>query len=256
MSERKQKLFARLFKPKDRQVKPSTSQPESHPQGSCTTKFPDGIKVLHDCPDETAMVDVCFVHGLTGDRESTWKTPGQEPWIQSLLPSKLAGARILTYGYDAYVANKSVVSCNRLIDHATNLLADLTTDRASCNATARPLIFVAHSLGGLVCKQAILLSRNTPESHLRDVFDSVKGVAFMGTPHRGSWMAGWASIPASALGLVKSTNRSLLKVLETDDQLLELLQVNFWSCMSFSTVPPPCCFRQPRDSHQGSPNKG
>jgi hypothetical protein len=37
------------------------------------SSFPDGVKVLHDCSDAT--VDICFVHGLTGDRESTW-SPG------------------------------------------------------------------------------------------------------------------------------------------------------------------------------------
>ena len=51
----------------------------------------------------------------------------------------------------------------------------------------------------------------------------------MGTPHKGAWMADWANIPASALGLVKSTNKSLLKILETDDQFLESIQVRFWA---------------------------
>lgn len=51
----------------------------------------------------------------------------------------------------------------------------------------------------------------------------------MGTPHKGSWMANWARIPAGAFGLVKSANKSLLKVLETDDQLLEAIQVDFLS---------------------------
>src|SRR5437667_5348153 len=91
---------------------------------------------------------------------------------------------------------------------------DLTTDRNSCDASSRPLIFVTHSLGGLVCKEAILLSRNNPEFHLRGIFDYTKGIVFMGTPHKGSWMADWTKIPATALGLVKSTNKSLLKILE------------------------------------------
>lgn len=36
-------------------------------------------------------------------------------------------------------------------------------------------------------------------------------------------------IPASGLGVLKSTNKSLLQVLGTDDQLLESIQVRFWS---------------------------
>lgn len=82
---------------------------------------------LHDCPHAT--VDICFVHGLTGDRTTTWTAQGQSDlWPKTLLPSKLSTARILSYGYDAYVVRGSVAGSNRLIDHATNLLTDLTTD--------------------------------------------------------------------------------------------------------------------------------
>ncbi|KXX73079.1 Protein SERAC1 [Madurella mycetomatis] len=190
--------------------------------------FPDGVKILHDCSDAT--VDVCFVHGLTGNRESTWTARGQSaPWPQTLLPSKLNRARILTYGYDAYMVRKGVSGLNRLIDHATNLLNDLTTDRSSSNASSRPLIFVVHSLGGLVCKKAILLSRNNPEAHLHDIFNCTRGIAFMGTPHKGSRIADWVHIPADAIGFFKSTNKSLLEILEKDNQLLESIQVDFWS---------------------------
>jgi hypothetical protein len=51
----------------------------------------------------------------------------------------------------------------------------------------------------------------------------------MGTSHKGFWMADWAKMPASALGLAKSTNNMLLEILETDSQLLESIQVKFWS---------------------------
>ena len=207
------------------QLEPSQWSPEDSPR---PFSFPDGVKVLHECPDAT--VDICFVHGLTGNRDSTWTTHGQStPWPKTLLPPEFDRARILTYGYNAYILRKSVAGSNRLIDHAANFLNDLTTDRARHNASSRALIFVAHSLGGLVCKKAILLSRNNPEAHLQGMFNCTKGVVFMGTPHKGSWMADWAKIPAGALGLVKSANRSLLKVLETDDQLLEAIQVDFQS---------------------------
>lgn len=202
--------------------------PQGTVENSSSAAFPDGIEVLYDTHDAT--VDICFIHGLTGDRTSTWTAYGQStPWPKTLLSSKLSTARILSYGYDAYIVRKSVAGSNRLIDHATNLLNDLTTDRFLHNASSRPLIFVAHSLGGLVCKKAVLRSRNNPDAHLRSIFDCTKGIIFMGTPHKGSWMADWATIPAGALGVVKSTNRSLLKILETDDQLLEALQVDFWS---------------------------
>jgi hypothetical protein len=78
-----------------------------------------------------------------------------------------------------------------------------------------------------VCKKAILLSRNNPEPHLKSIFKCVKGIIFLGTPHTGSWMADWARIPASSLGIIKSINKSLLQTLETDNQLVESIQIDF-----------------------------
>src|ERR1700761_3987332 len=73
--------------------------------GQPATTFPDGIRVLHECTDAT--VDICFIHGLTGNRDTTWTAKGQsQPWPQALLAPKLTSARILTYGYDAYGGKK------------------------------------------------------------------------------------------------------------------------------------------------------
>lgn len=223
----------RLLKPlkgKDKATPPTAptpSSPPTDPSPSSTpevTSFPDGIKVWHDCTD--ANIDLCFVHGLTGNRDTTWTADGESmPWPQAFIPPELPKARVLTYGYDAYVVRKGAAGSNRLIDHATNLLHDLTRDRV--RSPDRPLFFVAHSLGGLVCKKAILHSRNNPDEHLRGIFESTKGIIFMGTPHKGSWKAHWATIPVSVFGLVKSTSPGLLDVLQPNNQLLESLHVDF-----------------------------
>lgn len=192
--------------------------------------FPDGLKTLAD--PQNASVDICFVHGLTGNRVSTWTANGQDKtWMQLFLPQKLPSARILTYGYDAYIVRGigKTASSNRLSDHAHNLLNDLATDRDGCGASSRPLIFVAHSLGGLVCKEVLLIAKDNPEVHLQSVFSSARGIVFLGTPHQGSWMASWANIPARSLGVVISTNRSLLNILEESNEFLSSIQQKFLS---------------------------
>jgi protein SERAC1 len=67
---------------------------------------------------------IIFIHGMTWDQERTWTAPGQENrWPKDILPKKLDKARVLAYGYDAYVVDwKDVVSTNRLNNHAQNLL--------------------------------------------------------------------------------------------------------------------------------------
>jgi protein SERAC1 len=64
------------------------------------------------------------VHSLTGDLETTWTaTDASAPWPQTLLPLEIPDARILTFGYDIYVADwRAVVSKDRVTDHAWSLL--------------------------------------------------------------------------------------------------------------------------------------
>ncbi|KAF5604072.1 ankyrin repeat domain-containing protein [Fusarium pseudocircinatum] len=206
-----------------------TSNTVATPEATCND-FPDGVKIWHS--PEDAALDICFIHGLSGNRDKTWTAPGQpNPWPAELLPSRLAKARLLTYGYDAYVLKKSVSSTNRLIDHANNLLHDLAVERASSGIIDRPLVFVVHSFGGIVCKTALIISRQSPKAHLRHISNCTRGIAFLGTPHRGSWAADWAKIPAWALGQVKSTNRSILDVLQINSQYLTFIQTSFLSML-------------------------
>ncbi|KAK3937089.1 hypothetical protein QBC46DRAFT_417131 [Diplogelasinospora grovesii] len=174
--------------------------------------FPSGIKLLH-CP-EIAAADIVFVHGLTGDREKTWTARhASEPWPQALLPSELPTARVLTFGYDAYVADwRGMVSQSRIGNHAWNLLTSLTSYREKDDTNERPIIFVCHSLSGLVCED----SRERPEPHLQNIIRCTRGIAFLGTPHHGAGLARWAELLSRSIGVVKQTNADIVAVLRSD----------------------------------------
>jgi hypothetical protein len=83
---------------------------------------------------------VIFIHGLTGDRERTWTAMGQtEPWPKTLLPTVLPKARILTFGYDAYVTSfRDLVSKNRIGNHAKDLLGKLAIYRGKDDTVLFP----------------------------------------------------------------------------------------------------------------------
>lgn len=48
------------------------------------------------------------------------------------------------------------------------------------------MIFVGHSLGGLVVKQALLLASESLHDSYHDILNATSGIVFLGTPHRGS----------------------------------------------------------------------
>ena len=78
-----------------------------------------------------ALQSLVFVHGLTGGQLSTWTArSASDPWLQTILPSHVPRARILAFGYDAFVTSlTSIVSTNRVENHAKNLLSTLANYR-------------------------------------------------------------------------------------------------------------------------------
>ncbi|KAJ5166726.1 uncharacterized protein N7482_005507 [Penicillium canariense] len=201
---------------------------------SYSTEGKYGLRGLSEPPG--ANVDIVFVHGLTGNRETTWTdTPTKIFWPEQLLPTDLPTARILTFGYDADIIHAlRVAGSNTLRDHGKGLAHDLALWRMRSRTNRRPLIFVAHSLGGLVTEQALLISRNAAQQHLKDLFECTAGIVFMGTPHLGSNKASWAA-PLTKLGnVLRKTNREIVQVLEPGSEMLANLQQEFHTMLEDS----------------------
>ncbi|RYO85586.1 hypothetical protein DL764_009146 [Monosporascus ibericus] len=170
--------------------------------------FPSGIKPL--CSPEDSAIDIVFVHGLTGNRDNTWTAQDEtEPWPQTLLSSILTTARVLTFGYDAYVADwRGMVSQNRIANHAWNLLTSLASYRENDDT-------------------ALVTSRQRPERHLQNILRSTRGIIFLGTPHHGAGLARWAELLSRSIGLVKQTNSKIVDVLRRDSEVLARIQDSF-----------------------------
>lgn len=197
---------------------------------------PFGIKVWHD--SKRAIVDICFVHGLFGDRDSTWAAEkDQEPWPQKILAKELGyEANLFTYGYDAYLFRRLPSGSSKLREHAEDLLTRLTAHREKYGTTGRPLIFVVHSLGGLLCKVALIRSRAIPDTRFQAIYNNTRAIAFMGTPHKGSWLAHWGKIPTAMIRKVPlvRVNSELIKLLGVDNQLLDDIHIQFLDLMRAS----------------------
>lgn len=86
---------------------------------------------------------------------------------------------------------------------------------------ARPIIFIAHSLWGLVVKDALLSSRSSPEQHLRQILDCTRAILFLGTPHYGADLAdiGQRLIGLASLATAR-TNQRIVSVLRRKSEVL------------------------------------
>jgi hypothetical protein len=170
-------------------------------------------------------------------------------WPSTLLGDDIEVARILSFGYDADVAQIwGVTSQNRINNHAENMLGALaglrertgsvsTRPHYQLNTCAnesqenRKVLFVAHSLGGLVTENALCISKSSPEKHISRIVDSTIGILFLGTPHFGADLASWAKFGSKLARILTSSNPNIIAVLQPHSEVLAIIQKNFHSLL-------------------------
>ncbi|KAA6414181.1 MAG: hypothetical protein FRX48_02543 [Lasallia pustulata] len=183
--------------------------------------LPYGLIVLAEGPDPA--LDIVAVHGLNGHHEKTWTTNNVN-WLRDLLPSDIPNARILSWGYDANTHSTSQISGQYLYDHARTLVSDLCLKRRLTKTRTRPIIFVAHSLGGIVVKSALIHSeaarRGALEEH-RSIKLSTYGILFMGTPHQGGSGVHLGELMLKVASIFVTADDKILKHIERDSEWLQ-----------------------------------
>ncbi|SCO75796.1 uncharacterized protein FRV6_00008 [Fusarium oxysporum] len=137
----------------------------------------------------------CALDHLNGISRNTAAEPRSEAlhgdanpavvfWPVDLLSKDFPDSRILVFGYDSKITKYSAgaVSENSVFSHAKDLLFALSLERP----LDRPLICVAHSLGGIIFKEMLSRSSSSSRCEHQNILESVEAVIFLGTPHRGS----------------------------------------------------------------------
>ena len=160
------------------------------------------------------MVSIIAIHGLNGHPFRTWTIDvgggNQVFWLGEILPKRLPNTKIKTYGYNSKVLSPSKSSID---DDAKEFLSFVAAGRTVKTQAAQwrlwtaliwkktvetPILFIAHSLGGLVLKQVrrphrsnskwsyskIFLPQALSYAKVNAVYSSIlssrKGIAFMG----------------------------------------------------------------------------
>jgi WD40 repeat protein len=99
----------------------------------------------------------------------------------------------MTFGYNSHFSSVSHSRENilNISDFAKDLLFSMKfatgEGEGRLDIGSAPIIFVAHSMGGLIVKKAFILGQH--DEHYRELIRAVSGIIFLSTPHRGSDLA-------------------------------------------------------------------
>ncbi|RYP45994.1 hypothetical protein DL768_007744 [Monosporascus sp. mg162] len=156
-----------------------------------------GLHVIFDSVKDrpghcAAEIDIVAVHGLNfrnnpDHARDTWKA-ADSLWLRDFLPDKLAKpVRVVLFSYNSSPA----------------------IDATAIGEPQRPLIFICHSLGGLVVKEALVEATLDPT--YKPIVEATRLLVFFATPHRGGKYANIGDIAARIVraSLQKPSNKLL-----------------------------------------------
>jgi len=177
----------------------------------------DGLQKISGCDRSDRLADVIFVHGLDGDARTTWH-PKDRPdafwpvWLGEDVPT--VGVWSLGYAVSASAWKGHTMP---LADRATNALQQLKLDEIG----RRPVVFVCHSLGGLLVKQMLRNASDFGNPAWKAIATQTKALVFLSTPHSGANLASWIQYIG---GLLRTT----VSVEELEAHHPRLRELNLW----------------------------
>ncbi|KAF2148017.1 hypothetical protein K461DRAFT_248275 [Myriangium duriaei CBS 260.36] len=145
----------------------------------------EALEVLYDNP--ASEIDIVAVHGLGANVDWTWVWKDGDKhihWLRDahMLPSQIPRARIIAYNYDSRW--HSDAPRTRISLCGKDLVYSLQTFRH--DQPRRPVVFLGHSLGGLVICYALVFADAGDET--RSLVQHTVGFCSLGTPFRGTEM--------------------------------------------------------------------
>ncbi|KAI1739827.1 hypothetical protein F4680DRAFT_420160 [Xylaria scruposa] len=204
----------------------------------------NGIRVISDPAD--AKFEIVAVHGLGAHPEHTWTcdSPEEDPqtdgihehiptccspeWsprskihlLRCLLKQSFPEARILSFAYNSdWLIDAPVKTAQQIGERLHDQLVRARNERKQ----RLPIVFVGHSFGGIVIKQALCEALSASEESKKIVHDT-SGILFLGTPHQGSPMSRFGFIVAWATGFLGSSTGLLFTLRHHSTELTDLRQ--------------------------------
>jgi len=141
-------------------------------------------------------LDVVFVHGLGSDPNGWLNEKTGFNWPDALKEDK--HLRVLNRAYHAPMFNfQDTNAVNAEFQSAAQgFLAYLRNNNVGAN---QPIVFVAHSLGGIIVKEALRIAEASDDKDDNLIFRNTERVIFLATPHAGAAIANAAAYVGSSV---------------------------------------------------------
>ncbi|KAI1859970.1 uncharacterized protein JN550_011781 [Neoarthrinium moseri] len=176
-----------------------------------------GLTPLRD-PTSEHSFDCISLSGLSSHPFGSWQPKKSDKtlmWIRDELPFDLPQLRPVVYGYETPLPRSR--SFQSIDDLASQLISHLESSGWT-SLSAKPLVFLAHSLGGLVLKRAIVALANRGDG---DMAIRITGGIFFGVPNFGMEQSSFRSMAKG------NPNEPLVDDLSHDSPWLQRLESQF-----------------------------
>ncbi|KAM4129543.1 hypothetical protein ACJW30_01G031700 [Castanea mollissima] len=197
---------------------------------------------------ELPLLDVVFVHGIRGGAYRSWRIAEDKTsttsglvekideeagklgtfWPGEWLSSDFPQARMFTLKYKTNLTQWSGASLP--LQEVSSMLLEKLVAAGIGN---RPVVFVTHSMGGLVVKQMLYKAK---AENIDNLVNNTAGVVFYSCPHFGSkladmpWRMGLVFRPAPTIGELRSGSPRLV---ELNDYIRDLHKKGVLDVLSF-----------------------
>uniref|UniRef100_W5NHF5 Protein SERAC1 n=1 Tax=Lepisosteus oculatus TaxID=7918 RepID=W5NHF5_LEPOC len=169
-------------------------------------KYKDGVYILHpQCRTGQAMkADVLFIHGLLGAAFKTWRQQDYVPvrdvaaeslkddytecWPKTWLAADCPNLRVLSVEYDSHLSDwRATCPAEKERKSLAYRSLELLRKLKAAGVGDRPIVWVAHSMGGLLVKQMLLDALKDPD--MQSLIKNTQGIMFYSVPHHGTSIA-------------------------------------------------------------------
>ncbi|XP_050208671.1 uncharacterized protein LOC126659101 isoform X2 [Mercurialis annua] len=195
--------------------------------GECSTSSKE---YFNSSKSEAPQLDVVFIHGLRGGPYKTWRLSEDKVstksglvekidkeagklgtfWPAEWLSSDLPQVRMFTLKYKTNLTQWSGATLP--LQEVSSMLLEKLVAAGIGN---RPVVFVTHSMGGLVVKQMLYKAK---AENINNLVNNTVGMVFYSCPHFGSkladmpWRMGLVLRPAPTIGELRSGSPKLVEL--------------------------------------------